>query len=282
MTSTASQRIRRHYDVYPFPGELNSYGPWVDLAPGLLRQLQLELDAARDADVLDAGCGTGEFARSFARLGANVLAIDLSEGALAKARDNDALAGVTGVDYRQTDILSLSLDQTFDFVLALGVLHHTANPAQGFVNLSSRVRPGGYLAAGLYSSVSRVHIFALRRLLSFLARGNQEKAIDIASRWFKPILPLFVGRKAAADRSRVADLLANPHELPISLHTALGWFEKAGFEVVSCTPSHRPADYGRFVRLFAKAGQRSALLAIQWRWLLWNADYFVVYARRPL
>src|SRR5438094_627921 len=95
------QRVRQFYDQVPFPGNLDAYGPWQDQAPSMLQRLGIGVDAVRDASLLDAGCGTGEYSRSFANLGAKVTAIDLSEGALQRAREIDAGLGLTGVDYRR-------------------------------------------------------------------------------------------------------------------------------------------------------------------------------------
>ena len=280
LSTQVKETIQGFYDEYPFPGKLGAYGPWREQAPALLRASGIDPESAHGARVLDAGCGTGEYSRSFAALGAEVLALDVSEGALSLARAHDKELGLSGVEYRAADVLTLDVDGTFDFVVSLGVLHHTANPEGGFRNLAPLVKPGGHLVVGLYSSVSRLHILALRQFLRVVSLGNRERAISIAQRWLRPILPLFVGREGATDRRRIADLLANPHEMPVSLYDALKWFKAAGFEVVACSPSDDPAEYGLIHWVARKRGGWLSCLLIQLRWVLWNADYYVITGRR--
>jgi SAM-dependent methyltransferase len=276
-----SERVSGFYDTYPFPGKLDAYGPWRELAPKLLAIAGLAPRVLEGARVLDAGCGTGEYARSFAQFGARVTAIDLSAGALATARQIDQSLELRGVEYRQGSLLALTRDETFDYILCLGVLHHTAKPALGFQHLVQHLRPGGHLFIGLYSSVSRAHIIALRYLLRLLGGGDRERAIDIAQQRLGPILPLFIGRDNVDQRARVADLLAHPHERPVSLHRSLRWYARAGIDVKGCSPSGSLADYPMLARLVPGENSRLAYFAIQARWLLWNADYYVVAGLAP-
>jgi SAM-dependent methyltransferase len=74
--------------------------------------------------VLDVGCGVGTTAVDLAtRLGARVVAVDIDEAMLAKARDNVESAGAGGlVEVRTGDIQGLGFgDETFDVVLVEAV-----------------------------------------------------------------------------------------------------------------------------------------------------------------
>jgi SAM-dependent methyltransferase len=276
----AAASVTDFYDSYPFPGRLGSYGAWESLAPTLLQHVQVPDRFLLGAKVLDAGCGTGEYSRSLANAGAHVTAIDISANAIQVARDLDRNLNVTGIEYKQQDILAFRPHGSFDLVVSLGVLHHTTDPEAGFFNLASAVRADGYLVIGLYSSISRIHILALRQALRVLSLGNRERALNIAMKWLRPLLPFFVGSQAAHDRARVADLLVHPHERPVGLDKALLWCQRAGLVAVAGSPSFEPRDY--FVtRKFFRSPNRIASLLIQFRWLLWNADYYVISARRP-
>ena len=72
--------------------------------------------------VLDLGCGEGKNAIHLARLGANVLAVDISAHALRNARN--AWPDWHKVTWKQADIRSCQyLDAAFDIVILYGVLH---------------------------------------------------------------------------------------------------------------------------------------------------------------
>ena len=143
----------------------------------------------------------------------------------------------------------------------------------------TKLRPGGYLTVGLYSSISRFHILVMRQILNLISLKNQECAIDLAQHWFRPFLHLFIGAENVDDRARIADLLANVHEHPISLGTVLRWFKADGFHIVGCAPSCDVADYPLLARLSPQPDSRLTYFAIQLRWLLWNADYYIVTGR---
>jgi 2-polyprenyl-3-methyl-5-hydroxy-6-metoxy-1,4-benzoquinol methylase len=135
----AAERIKDFYNAYPFPGRLNSYGPWEEVAPKTLKSVGLPPSIVDGARMLDAGCGTGEYARSFTRMGANVVAIDLTPGAIARAQEIDKELGFQ-IDYRQADLLRLPSDLgSFDLIISLGVLHHTGDPEQAFYNLVEKL-----------------------------------------------------------------------------------------------------------------------------------------------
>ena len=137
------------------------------------------LAAAREADILIAGCGTGAHAiDTCRRIGsARVLAIDLSAASLAYAVRKTRELGLA-IDYAQADILRLDgIGRTFDLIEASGVLHHLADPMAGWRILLSLLKPGGIMVVGLYSRVARADVNAARTLIG--AHGYGPTAQDI-------------------------------------------------------------------------------------------------------
>lgn len=109
------------------------------------------LDAAWFAGkaVLDAGCGSGRFSRWACDFGAaRVLALDYSDAvdvAFAALRDRAEALVVQG------DLLHPPLAAgAFDHAFSVGVLHHTADPARAFAEVTARVRAGGAVSAWVY------------------------------------------------------------------------------------------------------------------------------------
>lgn len=100
--------------------------------------------------ILDAGCGLGRFTYGFASLNSQIVAIDQSQSGIEYARD--ACKEFTGkVEFHQRDLLEpLNFQSDFDLVWSYGVLHHTGNTYKAFKNVSSLVKPGGYLFLMLY------------------------------------------------------------------------------------------------------------------------------------
>ena len=131
-------------------------------------------------DILIAGCGTGEHSIGTARRyqGAKVLAIDLSLSSLSYAQRKTRELGLQNIEYAQADVLALgSIGRSFDVIDASGVLHHLSDPAAGWRQLLTLLRPGGLMRVGLYSELGRAEIVAARRFIA--ERGFDATAADI-------------------------------------------------------------------------------------------------------
>jgi tetratricopeptide (TPR) repeat protein/SAM-dependent methyltransferase len=180
-----SRLVREQYEENPYPR-------WI-APPAPVRAFRLReyvrlkyplaplqpMRAAEHADILIAGCGTGAHAiETFQRIsGARVLAIDLSATSLAYAIRKTRMLGLP-IEYAQADILKLAgIGRTFDVIEASGVLHHLADPWEGWRILLSLLRPGGVMSVGLYSRLARAEINAARALIA--ARGYRPTADDI-------------------------------------------------------------------------------------------------------
>jgi SAM-dependent methyltransferase len=169
----------------------NPYPRWVRLPLMAPSSLDAQLGALfphvpfrklgkRAADILIAGCGTGQQALDAANLyaDARLLAIDLSLPSLAFAGRKAHELGLTNIAFAQADILGLgALERTFDSIEAMGVLHHLADPWAGWQMLLDRLAPGGVMRIGLYSELARQDIVKAREFVA--ARGYRATAPDI-------------------------------------------------------------------------------------------------------
>ena len=180
-----SRKVRQQYEENPYPRWAKAEPPGQPLV--FDRYLRRKLPAATfrglgkpDIDVLIAGCGTGQHAIETAQrfAGASVLAVDLSLNSLAYARRKTGELHRSNIEYGQADILQLgSLGRSFDLIECSGVLHHLADPFAGWRVLLSLLRPGGFMAVGLYSEIARADIVNARAFIA--GRGYQPTAADI-------------------------------------------------------------------------------------------------------
>ena len=153
--------------------EDNPYPRWnrCVLAPsgaGFAETIAQFLPGVRVADadsgsrrILIAGCGTGLHSIQTASRfpDARVLAVDLSLNSLAYAMRKTQTLGIGNIDYRQHDILQLgSLSERFDLIESIGVLHHLAEPLQGWRVLRNLLKPRGLMRIGLYSATARNYL----------------------------------------------------------------------------------------------------------------------------
>ncbi len=101
--------------------------------------------------VLDAGCGNGRVTALLRRYSSaattEIVGIDLVAAEIARGN----LPCETNVRFRQADLLGdLSDLGFFDFIYCQEVLHHTEDPRRAFLNLCSRLSPGGEIAIYVY------------------------------------------------------------------------------------------------------------------------------------
>ena len=115
--------------------------------PGsLVRRLTNFLQNFRDLSVLDLGCGEGKNSIFFARQGANVEALDVSEVALQNARR--AWPDFESVNWQCVDVRLITLNSNrYDVVIAYGLLHCLLNGEEierVVRSIQSATADGGY------------------------------------------------------------------------------------------------------------------------------------------
>ncbi|MFZ0352671.1 MAG: methyltransferase [Pseudolabrys sp.] len=181
-----SQRVRQQYEENPYPRWVYAAGQ-VSAIP-LDQYLREQFPASVVApfgktgalNMLVAGCGTGQVAIASVQKysGVQALAIDLSLSSLCYAKRKTPAELAERIDYAQADILNLaSIGRSFDVIDACGVLHHMADPLQGWRILLTLLRPGGVMHLAFYSETGRSDVVAAR---SFIAeRGFGSTPSDI-------------------------------------------------------------------------------------------------------
>ncbi len=129
-------------------------------AHGQATEMMLELAALRAGKrVLDVAAGTGDQTLLAARrVGPTgyVLAIDISTNMLNVATDAVRKAGLTNVDTRIMDAENLDLDpDSFDAVICRSGLMLFPNPPKALRGMRKVVKPGGKVAAIVFSTVKK-------------------------------------------------------------------------------------------------------------------------------
>jgi len=110
----------------------------------------------RGKKVLEVGCGCGTDLLQFARAGAEVYGIDLSQHSVELTRKHLELYGLQA-EINQGDGEDLPFPSDyFDLVYSWGVVHHLPNPAKAIDEIYRVLKPGGYIKAMVYNRNSPV------------------------------------------------------------------------------------------------------------------------------
>jgi SAM-dependent methyltransferase len=108
----------------------------------------------RDKRVLEVGCGIGTDTINFARAGATVTAVDLSDESLSIARQRarvfDLQDRITFLLGNAEELTSIVPVEPFDLIYSFGVIHHTPHPERVLQQLRHYARVGTTLKVMVY------------------------------------------------------------------------------------------------------------------------------------
>ena len=163
---------REYFDHYDMLREQNE-------SPAFSEALH-EYTAFAGKRVLDVGCGNGYVAARYARAGAMVEGVDITQTAVDLCRRRFALDDLSG---RFTVASATALpfaDGVFDCLCSMGVVHHIPEPERAIAEFWRVLRPGGRLILMLYyrgSALYRVR-FALESLMTGKTRAQLVDEVD--------------------------------------------------------------------------------------------------------
>jgi len=212
------------------------------------------LEDFRGKRVFDAGCGGGQHTSFVAPYAQEVVAVDLNALEVAKERTK----AFTNIRYVEGDIAKIELNDTFDIVYCVGVIHHTDDPDATFKNLVKLTKSGGRTIVWCYSYegnfLNRVFVEDAKRLILIRLPKSALNAFSkfLTGLVYFPVYSLYLlplkflpyyeyfqnWRKLSFERSHlnVFDKLNAPQTDFIKKERAERWFTENGYRDISVTP----------------------------------------------
>jgi ubiquinone/menaquinone biosynthesis C-methylase UbiE len=148
---------------------------------------KFNFDLFKNKKVLEIGCGSGAASCLFAKAGAKVTAIDITNEAIKITKNNAQLQNLKIKTLRQDAENLIFLDKSFDYIFSWGVLHHSQNTQKTFEEVSRVLKKYGaglimvynknslrYYINGLYWLIIKGKIFQgynLDRVQDFYTDG---------------------------------------------------------------------------------------------------------------
>jgi SAM-dependent methyltransferase len=106
---------------------------------------------------LDVGCGTGRWSKFLTKKVGFMESVDPSEAIYAADK---LLGDIPNVRLTRASTETLPFaDESFDFVMSIGVLHHIPNTQQAMIDCVKKVKPGGYFYCYLYHNLETMNWF---------------------------------------------------------------------------------------------------------------------------
>lgn len=237
MAKEIGKKVQNFYNKTPFPDyELEKFNDKEDLMISSYPFARvLDRSIPKDVSIIDVGTGTGQLSAFLSLRRECVWGIDFSDSSLKKAKalkeklklDSWHLKKVDVLDEKQIDDIRMK----FDYVLCLGVLHHTGNAYLGFKNILRLLKPEGYISIGLYNRFGRIPL-KIRKFLAKTVFKNNMKVKE----WF---IKMQIGDVEDKERARGwwNDQYLHPHETVHTIGEVLRWFKKNNIKYYQTIPS---------------------------------------------
>lgn len=147
--------------------------------PTRLNYVSDKADGLFGKQVIDVGCGGGILSESMAKLGAQVLGIDMAEQSLNVAKLHALESGVSNVSYQQIPVETLAEQQphSFDVVTCMEMLEHVPDPQSIVRACFKLVKPGGQVFFSTLNRTNRAYLLAIigaEHILRLVPKGTHE------------------------------------------------------------------------------------------------------------
>lgn len=179
----------------------------------------------RGKKVLGVGCGNGFVLSRYARAGAEVYGVDITETGIDLCRKRFGYMDLQG-DFRVANAERLPFpDATFDCVSSVGVLHHIPDPERGFAEIRRVLKPGGLFVLMLFHRNSAWYQVKMRAIAALRGKSLQEQVNEVDGAGNPKGL--------VYSKSDLRRLLAGYHDIEMFTNLLRGWmiFPRFGHKV---------------------------------------------------
>jgi SAM-dependent methyltransferase len=146
----------------------------LDVEPYAFSNLVHDYEGSAGKVVLDYGCGNGYVLGQYARHGASVYGVDVTDAAIELTKARFVLLGLEGTFVRNDGTTIPFEDGFFDIACSMGVLHHIPDPGPVVAELHRVLKPGGKLIVMLYNRDS----FRYRVTFRMRGRGTMQERVN--------------------------------------------------------------------------------------------------------
>ncbi|MBW2162763.1 MAG: class I SAM-dependent methyltransferase [Deltaproteobacteria bacterium] len=174
MGDASEQKARQYYDDFSDSYERGRGYGYHQMIDDL--EVQVTAPYARDARVLELGCGTGLILARIAEVAKEAVGIDLSEGMAQRAKER-------GLEVHIGSVCPFE-DEEFDLTYSFKVLAHVPDIDAAIREATRVTRPGGHLLLEFYNPWSLRYL--AKKVAGSQPIGDDRTEADISTRWDSP------------------------------------------------------------------------------------------------
>ena len=231
-----SKTVQEFYNESPFPDyELGRFNTKEDLKNNMWEFASIiDRSIPTNATIIDVGTGTGQLSAYLSLRRDKVVGIDFSDSSLKKARALKEKLNLDSLELKKVNILhgdAIKELGKFDYVLCLGVLHHTGNAYLGFQNICSLLKQDGKIAIGLYNKFGRIQL----KIRIFLAKTIFKRNQKVKDHFIRMQIGEVIDKERA--KGWWNDQYNHPYETTHTIGEVLRWFRKNNIKFLETVPS---------------------------------------------
>jgi 2-polyprenyl-3-methyl-5-hydroxy-6-metoxy-1,4-benzoquinol methylase/uncharacterized protein YbaR (Trm112 family) len=232
--------------------DLNGFSVWgvsgKQIVRDVLRIFNMKPKSWGGKWVLDAGCGNGIAAIGLSRSGAEIVAMDITEGV-----DRCKLfCSKNNINYKDIHFIQASVEhppfkkKVFDAIYTNGVLHHTPSTRRSFIELTKTLKIGGKFYLWVYIKPRDLYsktVYSINTIIRKLLKPFGERGVYLFSRfWVYPMRgyhhlrkiiglgdPFYLKLSKRSHILVIYDHFAIAYDWHHTYEEVFGWFEECGF-----------------------------------------------------
>ena len=239
ITNFTTKSIIEFYNTAPFPyyKKDDNKHTIVEIGERNIFTKHLKEFIGFNKNIIEIGAGTCQLSNYLA-IGTNnqVFALDPTLKSLNLGKDFAKKNNIKNTTFVNADIFDDVLkDESFDFILCNGVLHHTKEPYKAFTTVLKSLKKDGYIILGLYNKFGRIRTILRRALFKVFGK----KIVMILD----PVLRSLKSGSEDKINSWIRDQYIHPVESTHTFDEVLTWFKKNNVELINSIPNTlRPTE----------------------------------------
>jgi ubiquinone/menaquinone biosynthesis C-methylase UbiE len=229
-----AKKVSGFYDIAPFPNYSEKETIESIITKGeknLLIKSFLNFIGNNNKKILEVGAGTCQLSIYLAATSNNqIYSMDVTKKSLLCGYEFAKKNKIENIHFILADIFDdIFENNTFDYIICSGVLHHTKDSKKSFEIISKYLKTEGYILLGLYNIFGRFRTH-VRQLIFKYINKNLAKFLD-------PYLRSIKNKNSLKFISWVRDQYLHPIERSHTFDETIKWFNENNIELINFVPS---------------------------------------------
>ena len=227
-----SKIIDEFYDVSPFPN-YNNYkdlSDFLEISEKNTFLSELKQYIGYNKKIIEIGSGTCQLGIFLAANTNNkVYCLDATKKSLKLGCEFAKKNKVNNISFVRSEIENTIFEEnSFDFVICTGVLHHTSDPKGNFKKIANLTKENGNIIVGFYNRIGRIRTFIRQFIFKYISKN------------FAIFLDPYLRNKNFSLEKRMAwirDQYQHPLETSFTFDNILNWFSNEHIKFIGSIPS---------------------------------------------